>query len=350
MKINTDNWKSFPIATLFNIKKGTRLTKYEMKPGNINYIGATAFSNGVTAKIGNVEKLHPAGTITVCYNGSIGQAFYQDEQYWATDDVNVLYPKFKISINIAHFIISVIRLSSYKYQYADKWTSEKMAESELLLPAKSDNQPDWDYMENYIISQRKRIKKSIEELCLCSLHNESNIDLKDFKRFHLYDEQLFVIDSGTKLDKVRMTTKNPSVNFVGRSNANNGVTDYIDVIDGIIPYKAGNLTVSLGGEYLGSCFIQKKEFYTSQNVNVLIPRHEMTMNCKQYIATTIFREGRLHYKAFIDELNKHMNRDFSIPLPIDNLGKIDWEYMDMYMCNLKNRVNRNLNHLLNIGG
>lgn len=52
----------------------------------------------------------------------------------------------------------------------------------------------------------------------------------------------------------------PSVNFVGRANANNGVTDYIDRIDGLEPYKAGYMTISLGGEYLGSCFIQDKPF------------------------------------------------------------------------------------------
>lgn len=264
MKINIDKWKSFPIATLFDIKKGTRLTKQKMKPGNINYIGASAFNNGITAKIGNTDNLHPAGTITVCYNGSIGQAFYQEEEYWATDDVNVLYPKFRISVNIAHFLISVIRLLSYRYLYTDKWTFKKMEISELLLPTKSDNQPDWEYMENYIFSLRKKIEKKVEKLYLCKMCEESNIDLKNFKRFHLYDKQLFVIDSGTKLDKIRMTTKNPQINFVGRANANNGVTDYIDIIEGITPYKAGNLTVSLGGEYLGSCFIQDKDFYTDR--------------------------------------------------------------------------------------
>ena len=55
-----------------------------------------------------------------------------------------------------------------------------------------------------------------------------------------------------------MSNNNPTVNFVGRANVNNGVTEYIDEIDGLKPYNAGNLTISLGGEYLGSCFIQEK--------------------------------------------------------------------------------------------
>lgn len=72
-----------------------------------------------------------------------------------------------------------------------------------------------------------------------------NIDLARFKRFPLYDDDLFDIDSGTKLDRIRMSSNAPTVNFVGRANANNGVTDFIDKIDGLEPYKAGYMTKSL---------------------------------------------------------------------------------------------------------
>lgn len=184
-----------------------------------------------------------------------------------------------------------------------------------------------DMMHKYEIEAQKHIGNliSIESM------DKNKKDLSKYKRFHLYDDDLFSIDSGTKLDKVRMSNKAPSINFVGRANANNGVTDFIDRIDGIEPYKAGCLTISLGGEYLGSCFIQSKPFYTSQNVNVLIPRHEMSDYSKQYIATMVFREGRIHYKAFVDELNRHMKTDFTIPLPVKDDDSIDWEYMDSYM-------------------
>ena len=128
-----------------------------------------------------------------------------------------------------------------------------------------------------------------------------------------------------------MTTNNPSINFVGRANANNGVTDFIDTIPGVIPYEAGLMTISLGGEYLGSCFVQDKPFYTSQNVNVLIPKRPMPYESKQFIATVIFIESQLHYKAFSDELNRHMNRDFSIPLPYLSDGSPDFDTMASYM-------------------
>ena len=161
--INTNYWKEFTINELFRIVKGKRLTKANMVAGEINYIGATAFNNGVSAKIGNTKYLHPAGTITVCYNGSIGQTFYQEQPFWASDDVNVLYPKFKISKYIAHFICPIIYKISLNYAYVDKWTADKMRVSKILLPAKG-NEPDWHYMEMYMRGVEAIVKNKLSLL------------------------------------------------------------------------------------------------------------------------------------------------------------------------------------------
>ena len=52
----------------------------------------------------------------------------------------------------------------------------------------------------------------------------------------------------------------------------------------------------------------------------------------------IFREGRLHYKAFVDELNRHMKRDFSILLPVTKDNTPDWDYMETYMRGVEQRA------------
>ena len=57
----------------------------------------------------------------------------------------------------------------------------------------------------------------------------------------------------------------------------------------------------------------------------------MPFEVKQFIATMIFRESRSYYKAFIDELNRHIKTDFSFFLPVDTKGKPDWKYMENYM-------------------
>ena len=147
-KIDTSQWKPFEYQSLFRIEKGERLTKADMKEGGIRYIGASAFNNGVTAHIGNTEHLHEANTITVCYNGSIGSAFYQEEPFWASDDVNVFYPKFKMDLYIALFFVSLFRREGIRYQFLDKWTLDKMNETIVLLPCDNKGTPDWNTIRN----------------------------------------------------------------------------------------------------------------------------------------------------------------------------------------------------------
>lgn len=152
LELNTENWKWFRYNEIFDIKKGKRLTKADMIEGNINFIGASRFHNGLTAKISNSEHIHSANTITLSYNGSIGEAFYQSEPFWATDDVNVLYPKFKLNPYIAMFLCTLLPLEKYRFCFGRKWDKEMMQETEIKLPVTKDNVPDWQFMEDYIKS------------------------------------------------------------------------------------------------------------------------------------------------------------------------------------------------------
>lgn len=148
-KLNTSAWKSFSFEQLFDIKKGKRLTKDDMAPGSTAFIGATDSNNGVTARIAN-EPLHPSGTITVSYNGSVGEAFFQPEPFWASDDVNVFYPRFKMSREVALFLVTLIRLEKFRYNYGRKWTLETMKQSTLRLPVDEAGAPDFDAMATLV--------------------------------------------------------------------------------------------------------------------------------------------------------------------------------------------------------
>ena len=71
----------------------------------------------------------------------------------------------------------------------------------------------------------------------------------------------------------------------------------------------------------------------------------MPFGVKQFIATMIFRESRLYYKAFIDELNRHIKTDFSFYLPVEASGEPDWGYMDEYISNIMNSANNSIDVL-----
>lgn len=152
-KIDITGWKDYAMESLFRFVKGKRLTKEDMLPGNINFLGAIGENNGVREKIATNYCWEP-NCITVNYNGSVGEAFYQVEPFWASDDVNVLYAKdfWKMNKYIAMFLITIIKANKYRFGYGRKWTIEKMKETVIKLPSQTDGTPDFTYMENYIKS------------------------------------------------------------------------------------------------------------------------------------------------------------------------------------------------------
>lgn len=151
LALNTGKWNWYEIQELFEIKKGKRLTKEDMIDGNIPFIGSIDSNNGYREYIGQLP-IHSGNTITVNYNGSVAESFYQPKPFWASDDVNVLYPKFKMNPFNALFIATIIKAEKYRFNYGRKWHVERMNTTKIKLPATSKHQPDFDFMENYIKS------------------------------------------------------------------------------------------------------------------------------------------------------------------------------------------------------
>ena len=152
MPISPNEWGNYTLGELFKFQKGKRLTKSDMTDGNVNFIGAISENNGIRQLI-DVEPRYSPNCITVNYNGSVGEAFYQFKPFWASDDVNVLYADgWELNKHIAMFIIAIIKANRYKFSYGRKWTLEKMKESIIKLPKLPDGSPNWAYMENYIKS------------------------------------------------------------------------------------------------------------------------------------------------------------------------------------------------------
>lgn len=153
LTLHPDSWKTYSYGDLFRIKKGLRLTKANMSEGNVPFIGSTNSNNGLTSSVGQAP-IHEGNTITVNYNGSVGEAFYQPIDFWASDDVNVLYPKKKyfqrFNQFIALFVITIIKAERYRFNYGRKWHKQRMEKSSIKLPVNSIGELDIDYMEKFV--------------------------------------------------------------------------------------------------------------------------------------------------------------------------------------------------------
>lgn len=116
-------------------------------------------------------------------------------------------------------------------------------------------------------------------------------------------KEIFEVTYGTKFDYNKMTPKIDGVAFVSRTSKNNGVVDFVDYYNEIEPIESGNITVSLGGSYVLSAFVQLYDFYTAQNVAVLKPLDKsMSLNEKLFYCQCI-TANRHKYSAFGREAN-----------------------------------------------
>ena len=142
-------WGTFSLGELFRICKGSRVKKADRSPGETRFIGASDKNNGVTDH-SDIQANFCGGSLTVAYNGSVGSTFYQDEPFFACDDVNVLTPKDQVSKWALLFVAAVISLQRSRYTYGYKWTLSRMISTKIRLPCLDEGQPDWEYMECFM--------------------------------------------------------------------------------------------------------------------------------------------------------------------------------------------------------
>lgn len=150
LSLQSCEMKDFPYSKLFEIKKGKRIViSKQTEEGDCPFVSSIDKNNGIKTRL-NIIPNQSGNTITVNYNGSIGEAFYQPDPFWASDDVNILYPKFKLNPFIAMFLITMIKKEKYRFNYGRKWHSERMEKSMIRLPVDKNGDPDWNFIENFI--------------------------------------------------------------------------------------------------------------------------------------------------------------------------------------------------------
>ena len=331
-KIDLQHWQPFTLETLFDIVKGSRLTKQDMKDGDIRYVGATAFNNGITNHIGNDENIHPAGTLTVCYNGSIGQTYYQDKEFWATDDVNVLYPKFPMNKHIALFIAPLIKSVGRNYAYTDKWKMEDMKSSIVYLPIKENSQPDWAYMEQYMKTIEKQVRMSIDKLINVTEGKCKRFSINTWKNFVIGD-YFNAINTGNILSR-DIVEGSGSTPFVTASGVNNGVVAYMDASNyDIIKGEC----ILIGGKTFTLTY-QKEDFVSNDSHNIaLYSKGEGNEQIFLFIITVLKAtlQSKYHWG---DAVTKDKLLAQTIKLPNNKDGGPDWDYMRDYMQSIKKQV------------
>ena len=246
--------RMFPVTDFFEIKKGKRLTKANMVSGDIPFVGSSATNNGITAYIGNDTHLHEPGTITVSYNGSVGEVFLQDERFWASDDVNVWYPKQKMTIEVKLYFMAAIKKLSAKYSYTNKWTIDKMRSELVELPVDGDGKPNFNCMQERIAE--------LEQERIAELEQERIAEL-----------DAYLVASG--LDDYELTDEDKEIlSLFPESASDEAGTSEADCKDGQIAFKAfkvGDVFNKLEAKCKKADFDKRRDTSTVPNEEYCVP-------------------------------------------------------------------------------
>lgn len=321
--LDTTTWQPFRIGDLFSVEKGTRLTKTQMLEGDIAFIGASAMNNGITARIANKEHVFNAGAITVCYNGSVGESFYQTEPFWASDDVNVLIPKENMSDESCLFLLPILREAGRRYGFTNKWRQEVMQNDFIPLPVDADGVPDWQFMSGYMTGILQESSSFVDDLRKVNLHGK-HIDSSAWKPFAIAD--LFVVQKGTRLTRANMIPGD--LPFIGATLENNGITAHIGNREHV--HLGGTLTVAYNGQKaMGKAFWQPKQFWASDDVNVLYPKFELNEQIALFLQPIFWEASRAF--SYDDKWNQKAMEQTTIMLPVTQDGSPDWKYMHSVM-------------------
>lgn len=152
LSLNTSNWNWFYLndKRLFTIKgsKTTSLRDLELSgEGDYPYVTTQASNNGVS---GFYDLYTEDGGCFTIDSAVKGYCSWHEDDFSASDHVEKLIPNFSCNNYIAMFMVTIINMEQYRYNYGLKCSQTRIKNMRIKLPADSNGNPDWQFMEDYI--------------------------------------------------------------------------------------------------------------------------------------------------------------------------------------------------------
>lgn len=336
-ELSLDNciWKKFNITDFFEISgtKTTPLLDLELKRETTDiypYITTKSDDMGID---GYFNYYTEEGNVITVDSATDGNIHYQKNNFSASDHVEKLTPLFEMNEYVAFFIVSSFKFSTKsKFHYGYKFSQERIKRQTLMLPIDNENNPDFEFMENYIKQKIKEnrtnflnfLKEKRNELEYVDILPLDEKEWKSFKIVDIFPEH----QRGKRLTK--FDSFKGQIPYVSSTAKNNGIDDYIGNTENVRIYE-NCLTLANSGS-VGSTFFHPYKFVASDHVTHL-KNNELDKYSYLFIASLIKRVKERY--NFNREINDKRLKKEIIVLPITDEEKPDYEYMKQYMINLE---------------
>lgn len=313
------------LSEIFEIikPKTTIYNEFKENINGINFISSGEKNNGIVGKVEKREgyKIYNSGAITVPLKGTVLHAFLQTEDFYIAHQIAILYPKEKYS-NLTNlekiYYCYCIRENKFRFNYnrqADRTFGD------LLLPNPQDI-PNWVKQPSFI-SNKKDLLKNIK-------NSNSKIYPNETKIINVRLDSLFDVVYGTNLEFNKLEESKDGINFVSRTNNNNGISGKVKKLSNIETIKPPVLTIAAGGS-VGETFLQDEEFYSGRDLYILYPKIKMTnFELLTYCYFIKMNSYRFNY-------NRQANK--TLPsLKIPNLSSISSKTLEIFNIELDKSI------------
>lgn len=329
--IDTSSWKEFRVGDLFRIEPAKGKNQQELIEGDdVPYIAASKENNGFNRMVsveGHEDWVSKGNCLQFVHIGdaAAGHVNYIPSDFIGMSGKSSCAYNDRLNEYNGLFIASIIvHTNNGKYSFKDSWTGSKVSNTIIKLPATSDGQPDWDYMESYMKTVMEESEKSLENLRKVD-DTKHLIDVSGWDEFDI--AELFDM-SLPKGDLQVKKVDDGDIPLITPSNFNNGMIQRISEHSKSTLYGKGSLTVDM----FGNAYYQEEDFFVTAHghVNVLIPKMTLNVYTGTFLASTI-RAMFFDKYGFNEMCTQKVLKAESIWLPITSTGEPDWQYMEDYM-------------------
>lgn len=145
-------WRPFKIYKIAQVDSGRDIYDAERVDGNLPYITAGVQQNGIGYFVGNRNRTIFKNAISVSRNGAgVGSSFYHEYlALYSNDCRKVILNNYNENKYVSLFITNQIMMQRNNYNYSRKMGTERLKKQMIMLPALNDDEPDYEYMEQYI--------------------------------------------------------------------------------------------------------------------------------------------------------------------------------------------------------
>lgn len=334
LTLDSVEWKEFRIEEIFEIKKvrGKAIDKLEV--GETPYISTSAINNGLINFVKSDESnISSKNCISIDPIG--GKAFYHGYDFvgrgFSGASINTLYNE-RINEYTGLFIVNCIEnTSKFKASYGYLFNSNRLARGVIQLPVAEENEPNWQFMEDYIKQERKKqaiqIRNYYEPKLLMLAGELAGLEEVEWKEFKFTD--IF-----TKIQRGKRLTKGNQVEgdipYISSTATNNGIDNFISNEDKVRKFD-NCLTLANSGS-VGSCFYQQYEFVASDHVTAL-QNKDFSKGVYLFLSSVIKRLEEKY--SFNREINDARISRETVILPVDTTGNPNWQYMEDYVKRLE---------------